>query len=122
MYTGDYLQKICHEKKCMKCLYCDSVGETPLHLFFTCNVIKPLWTYVENLLQDISAQTVSITFPVVLWTNFAKSNCQFSNNLFIYLVSELKWTIWKCRNEIKYHRRSFTVNNVCDIFPLLSVG
>ena len=116
LYTGDYLQKICQEKNCMKCLFCNSVGETPLHLFFTCNFVRPLWINVEKLLQHVFGEPVSMTLFVVLWNNFTKSSNIYCNNLFIYFVSELKWTVWKCRNEVKHHKRSFTVQDLYTIF------
>lgn len=112
LYTGQYLNKICRKNRQYKCLFCKAEWETLQHLFFLCPCISPLYTYLADLLKRLTGFPVRFTSSAVVFTFFRPCADKFFNELFIYLLSELKWSIWKYRNEMKYHKKIFSIDDI----------
>ena len=83
------------------CKICNQYEETTSHLFYECNLASSLWEYLtRNILCKCNCIFI-FTLEDVLF------GCQFEGNkglkdLVHFLALELKWQLWKNRNNVKY--------------------
>ena len=94
------------------CHFCHTLPEKPQHIFYTCNHIKPVWTYIKAVithLEDTTAMdlsyfaTTQFTIPTQL-NHIAKH--------IIYLFSITRYKIWTHRNNIEKNQTESSTKKI----------
>ncbi len=88
--------------------------ETLTHRFYSCKVIRPLWSVVENWMSAAAGFPVEITADSVIFMQ--KLNTGGNDDMLSILSSELKNAIWIQRNRLKYEKKNPDTADVKRLF------
>lgn len=83
-----------------KCRLCKNSQETICHLLYECNLIKPVWQKVQDLIHAVTKFNANLNLEnIVFGFQDAQDVKSIFNNFIIY---NTKWCIWKHRNCVRY--------------------
>ena len=105
-----YCRNISRDKSCP---FCGGI-ETFEHLFFECRNVRLIVQYVANLVFNLSRGKVGLNFSQVRHTVIGKDDApdNFVREVIYYLITELKYCIWMCRNCVKFDHKDFNDNAI----------
>ena len=87
-------------------------------MIYECNVIKPIWNLIENMLSVLCQENVSLEITDVIFGidkgRFIHPNYSDLCNL---IVRQAKWHIWKHRNNLKMDEKQPLKS--CHIFRII---
>ena len=96
------------------CKLCNVKTESLCHLLYFCDHVYPIWNATENKLHEMFNINVNINEKMVI---FGTTPDKYNENVYIYniincFISEVKWQIWKNRNNVKYGKKEPTNSEV----------
>ena len=95
------------------CTFCNGI-ETFEHLFYDCPNVHLIVQFVADVIFNLTQGKIALNFSKIRHTTFDKDcfpNVQVKEVVF-YLISELKYSIWTCRNFVKFDHKEFNGNAI----------
>ena len=78
--------------------------ETTSHLFYECNLAISVWEYLtRKILCKCNCIFIFIFEDVLFGCQFEENKCL--KDLVHFITLELKWQLWKNRNNVKYSNK-----------------
>ena len=78
------------------CCFCQKVPETIIHIFFECDLVKPLWPEIGNIFFLLNTE-----FNSSQLSNFEKVFGIIDNKFLTYIILCTKYFIYRCRFQDK---------------------
>lgn len=100
------------------CTLCKASIEFMDHLFVKCKFVKSLWMWLEDLFYKTCNHRLKITPELVLYKQFMKLDklSIFEKDLILLLISELVYTIWVHRLNVKYDKAKSSTEVIQSMF------
>ena len=109
-----YVRNISRDKTCT---FCDGI-ETFDHLFFDCPNTRLLVHFVSDIIFNLSRGSIGLTYSSIRHTFFDSKifPSKYVKEVIYYLISELKFCIWMCRNCVKFDHKDYNANTILLFF------
>ena len=93
-----------------KCHFCAEV-ESLTHLFYNCNYVQQFFSYVEQNIADHVPWKPKLISIIRNKKEYLIGNIDDDNCFFNAITINMKYTIWKVRNIIKFQNKVINVNS-----------
>jgi len=93
------------------CNFCKNV-ETISHLFCECSLIQPLWQLIFAFVSNYYGKDIRFSSEIILFNNLPIAPSPDIRTVCSYLLAIGKSSIWKCRNEVQYHKKIITSDSI----------
>ena len=93
------------------CPYC-KWPETLSHCFYSCTVVKPVWTFVESWITAVLGSRFVISANFVVYFQDLNVRSKSMRTFVNVIASELKLVIWFHRNRTKFEKKTPTTAKI----------
>ncbi|XP_058778918.1 uncharacterized protein LOC131652934 [Vicia villosa] len=94
----------------LKCSFCDNSLESSSHLFFSCLVVKNIWSEIANWVGKGDRVDVKCLSNFMDWHLFFRSKKVKVRKLGLVWLATT-WIIWLVRNGVCFRKEEWNVNN-----------
>jgi hypothetical protein len=99
---------------CKYCSFCKKECETVEHLFFYCPFVQTCKYLIDNIFSDVDAGKFCLDH--VKFSAFSSSVFGKSKDTLLVCLSEYRYSIWFCRNLVRFDKKRLTQDDVYRFF------